>query len=159
MPEYIILIFLFSFVILAVIWFLKDPVKEKLYFLGFLILLFTLIYAISILHYRIGGSALAVEKEIQAIQITKEDVDNTRDKVETMEKDVKAVKDSIKEIAKASAEIAILNFSHTDRLDSTEKTMKKDEIRENLLSALEALKVNDVDISQIERIYHISGDK
>ena len=175
LAECIISIILFLFVILALIWALKDPTKEKLYFLGFTILLFTTIYAISFLHLKIKGAGIDISKEAQEVKIAKEEVkiakeevksdkivvDNERNEIETMKKEIITVRDATKEVAKATAEIAILNFGREDylALSSTEKTAKKDEIRESLIAALKALNAQNVDISQVEQIYHISGDK
>ena len=51
----IILAILSYFIFLAVKWSLKDQGRDKLLFLGFIILLFTIIYSVSILKYEIGG--------------------------------------------------------------------------------------------------------
>jgi len=74
--EIIILSILGVLVICAFFWTRRDAKKEKLAFLGFTVLLFTIIYCVSILGYKIGGPVdiSKVEKAKKEVYAAKEDI-------------------------------------------------------------------------------------
>lgn len=61
----------------------KETTKEKYIFLGFVILLFTIIYSVSILGYKVGGAV-----DISKIETTKKEIYDAKRDVENMAKDI-----------------------------------------------------------------------
>lgn len=58
----------------ALILLCKNKTRENYYLFGFAALLFAIIYLITVLDYKISGSALGVEKTIQEINTSKEEI-------------------------------------------------------------------------------------
>lgn len=58
----------------ALILLYKNKTRENYYLFGFAALLFTIIYLITVLDYKISGTALGVEKTIQEINTSKEEI-------------------------------------------------------------------------------------
>ena len=85
----------------------------------------------------------------------------TPDEIENMRNDTKAIKEATKDMVKAIAEVAIINFSDEEflrsSLDNTELTEKKDQIREKLISAVQILEAQDINMDELNQIYHISN--
>jgi|GEM_PF-4813494 len=160
LAECIIVGFLFVMIILVALWCYKQTTPEKVLLLGFIILLFTIIFAISFMNYKISG-VVDIAKEAKEVRIAKNEVDDARDKIKEMQFEIAADQEAIKNIAKATAEIAILNYGqhYGSSWSSTELTMKKDEIRERLSSAINALGIQGIDFNQLDQIYHVSGEK
>lgn len=134
----IFILSLISLIGIFAFWLLiDDPTTEKLLFFSFLILLFTIIFCVSVMGYQIGGKTITIE---QARKVQNE--------IEDARKDIYEKLNTLEKVIKKSAQTQATQVAYSGMWGGMPPKLRL-EIRGYIYETLEALEIDKSEIDTI----------